>query len=216
MKLVSTLSLLLCFGLTACGGGGNELLNENERGLFVGNDEHAQNLAIEDLADNRAADSVIKAECERLQALSNSGTLNRMNLLKLESDGTVRAVYYNEFGLFDPTLERIETDQDFYVLGRIVDANGKKQFLNSQPAFGKTTISNPDENTVISTDNDIQRTFVDFYSASESGVTDTVNFTTDTVGSFGIEDRAAFEYKKVNEEELDAMMFNIEINCLEK
>jgi len=216
MKSISLLGLLLCLGLTSCGGGGNELLNENERGLFVGNDEYAQNLAIADLVANRSDDSTVQAECERLEALSNSGTLNRLDLLRLESDGTVRAVYYNEFGLFDPTLERIETDQAFYVLGRIVDVRGNKQFQNTQAAFGKTTISSPDENTVISTSNDLQRTYVSFYASTESDVTDVVNFTTDTVGSFGVENRASFEYKRVNEEELSELMSTIEYSCLDR
>jgi len=216
MKLFSFIALAFCFALTSCGGGGGDTLNAEERGLFVGADELDQNDAVQRLADNRSGDTVIKAECERLESLSNSGKLSRIDVLNLEADGTVRAVYFNEFGLFDPAQERLEIEQDFYVLGRIVDKRGNFSFENTKPAFGKTTISTPDEDSVISTNKSIQRTSVQYYSSEQSNETDVVRFTTDTVGSFGIENRTSFEYKRVDEQRLQDMMSTVQQNCIDR
>jgi len=215
MKLSNFLGLVFCFALTACGGG-SDTLNADEQGLHVELNERDQIYAIQSLGKNRSPETVLKAECDRLKSLSSSGKLTRIDVLKLEADGTVRAVYYNEFGLFDPTLEPLDIDRELYTLGRIVDDRGIKRFENSKPAFGKTSISKPDEKQVISSGSSIQRTDVDFQSFEGNDQVRTVMFTTDTVGSFGVEDRASFEYIKVDEETLREMSFTVHMYCLKK
>lgn len=213
MKLSSILTLVFCFALTACGGGAGDTLNANKRGPFVKDNTLDQIGIVQTAGDDRRDDTVINEECARLKALSDSGTLTRINILNLEKNGTVRSTYYNEFGLFDPKNEPLATDDTVYVLGKIVKDRDTLRFENTQPAFGKTTVSEPGKEQVITSKSSIQRTNVRF-SNEEDAAAVSVNFTTDTVGSFGVEDRASFDYTKVDETDLREMMTVIQRHCL--
>jgi hypothetical protein len=215
--LMSATGLIFCFAFSACGGSGGNTLTSDQQGLFVGVEEYDQNDILKRLGEGKANSNSLQAECDRLKALSNSGTFSRIDVLKFEANGTVRAVYFNRFGLFDPTLEPVEIDDSTYILGRIANnGNGNQIFKNTQPAFGKTTVSDPNEDQVITANKSIQRTDVEIYASVDSETIDSASFTTDTVGSFGVENRATFEYRKVSDEKLGDMMFTIQLYCAPK